>query len=133
MLHHSILQPIVRPSYHDHEQLLKTSGGIFSFEQNRSEWLLLTGNMHPNIRSNDEGFTDQSEISSVEGEYSSYLTFFFVANLSPELAYKLLASLPRSRLAIIQRRITPLLQFDVAGVRSAPLSYHTLLVPDASQ
>lgn len=34
-----------------------------------------------------------------------------------ELAYKLLASLPRSRLATIQRRLAPLLQFDVVGVR----------------
>jgi len=33
-----------------------------------------------------------------------------------ELAYRLLASLPRSRLATIQRRIAPLLQFDVVGV-----------------
>ncbi|KAF9532902.1 WD40-repeat-containing domain protein [Crepidotus variabilis] len=35
-----------------------------------------------------------------------------------ELAYKLLASLPRDRLATIQRRIAPLLQFDL--VRSLP-------------
>ena len=34
-----------------------------------------------------------------------------------ELVYKLLASLPRSRLASIQRHITPLLQFDVLTVR----------------
>ena len=45
-------------------------------------------------------------------------------NLLTELAYKLLASLPRSRLAIIQRRIAPLLQFDVVGVRSALNSPH---------
>lgn len=35
-----------------------------------------------------------------------------------ELAYQLLASLPRSRLATIQRRLAPLLQFDVVGVRA---------------
>ena len=33
-----------------------------------------------------------------------------------ELAYRLLVSLPRSRLATIQRRIAPLLQFDLIGV-----------------
>ncbi|KAF8559752.1 WD40 repeat-like protein [Imleria badia] len=32
-----------------------------------------------------------------------------------ELAYQLLASLPRSRLATVQRRIIPLLQFDLVG------------------
>lgn len=35
---------------------------------------------------------------------------------SPELAYQILASLPRARLATIQRRLAPLLQFDVVGV-----------------
>ncbi|KAF8163638.1 F-box/WD repeat-containing protein 11 [Crassisporium funariophilum] len=39
-----------------------------------------------------------------------------------ELAYKLLASLPRSRLATIQRRIAPLLQFDVVGSLPAEVS-----------
>ncbi|KAF5315595.1 hypothetical protein D9611_005053 [Ephemerocybe angulata] len=32
-----------------------------------------------------------------------------------ELALKLLASLPRSRLAVLQQQITPLLQFDIVG------------------
>jgi hypothetical protein len=36
-----------------------------------------------------------------------------------ELAYQLLASLPRSRLATIQRRLAPLLQFDVVGVSTS--------------
>ncbi|KAJ7792444.1 WD40 repeat-like protein [Mycena olivaceomarginata] len=39
-----------------------------------------------------------------------------------ELAYKLLASLPRSRLATIQRRLAPLLQFDVVGSLPAEVS-----------
>ncbi|KAF8891333.1 WD40-repeat-containing domain protein [Infundibulicybe gibba] len=39
-----------------------------------------------------------------------------------ELAFKLLASLPRSRLATIQRRIAPLLQFDVVGSLPAEVS-----------
>jgi hypothetical protein len=34
-----------------------------------------------------------------------------------ELAYTLLASLPRSSLANIQKKIIPLLQLDVVGVR----------------
>jgi hypothetical protein len=34
-----------------------------------------------------------------------------------ELAYKILSSLPRSRLAAIHRRIAPLLKFDLVGVR----------------
>ena len=50
------------------------------------------------------------------------------SNLLLELAYKLLASLPRSRLAIIQRRIAPLLQFDVVGVRSCLRSTFWLVV-----
>ncbi|OCH92092.1 WD40 repeat-like protein [Obba rivulosa] len=33
-----------------------------------------------------------------------------------ELAYKILASLPRSSIAVVQRRITPLLQLDVVGL-----------------
>ncbi|KAJ7578538.1 F-box/WD repeat-containing protein 11 [Mycena floridula] len=39
-----------------------------------------------------------------------------------ELAYQLLASLPRSRLATIQRRLAPLLQFDVVGSLPAEVS-----------
>nr|GAT54966.1 F-box/WD repeat-containing protein 11 [Mycena chlorophos] len=39
-----------------------------------------------------------------------------------ELAYKLLVSLPRSRLATFQRRLAPLLQFDVVGTLPAEVS-----------
>lgn len=39
--------------------------------------------------------------------------------LYTELAYQLLASLPRSRLATVQRRIVPFLQFDLVGVSFA--------------
>jgi WD40 repeat protein len=39
------------------------------------------------------------------------------------MAYKLLAALPRSRLAAIQRKIAPLLQFDVVGVSGTPFSF----------
>ncbi|KAJ3916109.1 WD40 repeat-like protein [Lentinula edodes] len=41
---------------------------------------------------------------------------------SPELAYQILASLPRARLATIQRRLAPLLQFDVVGSLPAEVS-----------
>ncbi|KAF9246337.1 quinon protein alcohol dehydrogenase-like superfamily [Melanogaster broomeanus] len=43
-----------------------------------------------------------------------------------ELAYQLLASLSRSRLAKIQRRILPLLQFDLVGSLPPELSLHIL-------
>lgn len=39
-----------------------------------------------------------------------------------DMAYKLLAALPRSRLAAIQRKIAPLLQFDVVGSLPAEVS-----------
>jgi hypothetical protein len=39
-----------------------------------------------------------------------------------EIAYRILSSLPRSRLAGIQRRIAPLLQFDLVGVRPSRIS-----------
>ncbi|KAJ3760820.1 F-box/WD repeat-containing protein 11, partial [Lentinula raphanica] len=39
-----------------------------------------------------------------------------------DLAYQLLASLPRARLATIQRRLAPLLQFDVVGSLPAEVS-----------
>ncbi|KAF8809004.1 F-box/WD repeat-containing protein 11 [Phlegmacium glaucopus] len=59
--------------------------------------------MHRSVTSllTDEGYIDANQMGSVQD--------------CEELAYKLLASLPRSRLAIIQRRIAPLLQFDVVG------------------
>ncbi|KAJ3813248.1 WD40 repeat-like protein [Lentinula aff. lateritia] len=41
---------------------------------------------------------------------------------SLELAYQILASLPRARLATIQRRLAPLLQFDVVGSLPAEVS-----------
>ncbi|RDB22174.1 F-box/WD repeat-containing protein pof11 [Hypsizygus marmoreus] len=43
-----------------------------------------------------------------------------------ELAYKLLASLPRSRLGAIQRRIAPLLQFDILGSLPTEISLQIL-------
>ena len=37
--------------------------------------------------------------------------------MGTELAYMLLQSLPRSRLAELRDRINPLLEFDILGVR----------------
>lgn len=39
-------------------------------------------------------------------------------SVSVELAYRLLASLPRSSLAVLQSRIAPLLKLDIVGVSS---------------
>ncbi|KIJ16963.1 hypothetical protein PAXINDRAFT_10666 [Paxillus involutus ATCC 200175] len=49
-----------------------------------------------------------------------------------ELAYQLLASLPRSRLAGIQRRILPLLQFDLVGSLPPELSLKILILLPAT-
>ncbi|KIM48683.1 hypothetical protein M413DRAFT_437867 [Hebeloma cylindrosporum] len=66
----------------------------------------------------DEGFMDDE--SSAAGLHRTMKVNDLVSGMgsvhdTEELAYRLLASLPRSRLATIQRRIAPLLQFDVVG------------------
>ncbi|KAF5387001.1 hypothetical protein D9615_001570 [Tricholomella constricta] len=50
-----------------------------------------------------------------------------------ELAYRLLASLPRSRLVAIQKRIAPCLQYDIVGCLPAEISLQifSLLTADA--
>ncbi|KAF8077667.1 F-box/WD repeat-containing protein 11 [Lyophyllum atratum] len=52
---------------------------------------------------------------------------------SKELAYRLLASLPRSRLAAIHKRIAPHLQFDIIGRLPAEISLQifSLLTPES--
>ncbi|KAJ6501933.1 WD40 repeat-like protein [Mycena sanguinolenta] len=68
----------------------------------------------------DEGFTDED---TFHGPTSSELLSRMTSEQEcEELAYKLLASLPRSRLATIQRRLAPLLQFDVVGSLPAEVS-----------
>ena len=52
-----------------------------------------------------------------------YRSSTYPINWSIDMAYKLLAALPRSRLAAIQRKIAPLLQFDVVGVSGIPFSF----------
>ncbi|KAF9556007.1 WD40 repeat-like protein [Agrocybe pediades] len=65
----------------------------------------------------DEGFTEEDNLRTprgsemIDGDDGEMRS----VEDTEELAYKLLASLPRSRLATIQRRIAPLLQFDVVG------------------
>ncbi|EPQ57897.1 WD40 repeat-like protein [Gloeophyllum trabeum ATCC 11539] len=67
----------------------------------------------------DEGFTDER----MDVDHNLALASAVRSNLlggsaqeREELAYALLASLPRSRVANIQRRIAPLLQLDVVGL-----------------
>ncbi|KAJ7154213.1 WD40 repeat-like protein [Mycena filopes] len=70
----------------------------------------------------DEGFTDDDAFHvPTSNELLSKMTS---EQECEELAYKLLASLPRSRLATIQRRLAPLLQFDVVGSLPAEVSLH---------
>ncbi|KAG7448286.1 WD40 repeat-like protein [Guyanagaster necrorhizus] len=69
----------------------------------------------------DEGYTDedswQSTAAPLSKDAESLLSGMSMNSVQEceELAYRLLASLPRSRLATIQRRLAPLLQFDVVG------------------
>lgn len=80
----------------------------------------------------DEGFTEEDlnmgslgvldaacgTVREREGNLGSFLLSERLSDMfSEDLAYQLLASLPRARLAVIQRKIAPLLQFDVVGVR----------------
>ncbi|KAJ7143150.1 WD40-repeat-containing domain protein [Mycena crocata] len=75
----------------------------------------------PNFLS-DEGFTDDDTFHVPSS--SELLSKMTSEQECEELAYKLLASLPRSRLATIQRRLAPLLQFDVVGSLPAEVSLH---------
>ncbi|KAJ7137907.1 WD40-repeat-containing domain protein [Mycena epipterygia] len=70
----------------------------------------------------DEGFTDDDTFQVPTS--SELLSKMASEQECEELAYKLLASLPRSRLATIQRRLAPLLQFDVVGSLPAEVSLH---------
>ncbi|GBE90159.1 F-box/WD repeat-containing protein [Sparassis crispa] len=67
----------------------------------------------------DEGFTDaQDEAVHWRGGLDSAVVRETGTSIREreELAYSLLASLPRSSLAVVQRRIAPLLQLDVVGL-----------------
>jgi len=62
--------------------------------------------------------SNMASMQECEGAWwsSCMACYAHLVSLSLELAYQLLASLPRSRLAMIQRRLAPLLQFDLVGV-----------------
>ncbi|KAF5373847.1 hypothetical protein D9758_000963 [Tetrapyrgos nigripes] len=82
-----------------------------------------------NAHTYDEGYTDTEDEVSLHHAASPSLTrnVDLLSGLNSvqdteELAYQLLASLPRSRLATIQRRLAPLLQFDVVGSLPAEVS-----------
>ncbi|KAJ7073851.1 WD40 repeat-like protein [Mycena amicta] len=73
----------------------------------------------------DEGFTDDCELVYTHNGLptsSELLSKMTSEKECEELAYRLLVSLPRSRLATIQRRLAPLLQFDVVGSLPAEVS-----------
>ncbi|KAF7329314.1 F-box/WD repeat-containing protein 11 [Mycena kentingensis (nom. inval.)] len=72
----------------------------------------------------DEGFMDDGELVHPGSlpTSSELLSRMTSEQECEELAYKLLVSLPRSRLATIQRRLAPLLQFDVVGSLPAEVS-----------
>ncbi|KAG7092986.1 hypothetical protein E1B28_009285 [Marasmius oreades] len=82
----------------------------------------------------DEGYTDDSEFdhatvvtssSAAVGNHLDQSEVFAGLNTAQgreELAYKLLSSLPRSRLVTIQRKLAPLLQFDIVGALPAEIS-----------
>ncbi|KAK0239546.1 WD40 repeat-like protein [Armillaria nabsnona] len=68
----------------------------------------------------DEGYTDEDSWQAAAPLSNNAQSLFSGMSVNSvqeceELAYRLLASLPRSRLATIQRRLAPLLQFDVVG------------------
>ncbi len=83
----------------------------------------------------DEGYVEGPVAPRIEGlsvgsEQEREGAFLFIASglcvqRNLDLAYKLLASLSRSRLATIHRRIAPLLQFDFVGVRIITCSCKT--------
>ncbi|KAF9065787.1 WD40-repeat-containing domain protein [Rhodocollybia butyracea] len=71
----------------------------------------------------DEGYNDEDVLNHSVGHRSTELPpGLNSAQECEELAFQLLASLPRARLATIQRRLAPLLQFDVVGSLPAEVS-----------
>lgn len=77
------------------------------------------------IVSNDEGFMDEDTLN-VHKSTTSLAIGNSSIQAREELAYRILSSLPRSRLAGIQRRIAPLLQFDLVGSLPTELSLQIL-------
>ncbi|TFK54634.1 WD40 repeat-like protein [Heliocybe sulcata] len=72
------------------------------------------------VTCSDEGFTDDERMEVQKNLLSTSAGRDELLGASAqereELAYALLASLPRSRVANIQRRIAPLLQLDIVGL-----------------
>ncbi|KAF8236240.1 WD40 repeat-like protein [Tricholoma matsutake] len=71
---------------------------------------------------NDEGFIEEDSNHRSIMNDPGMLDIIGSVQEREEFAYQLLASLPRSRLAVIQRKIAPLLQFDVVGSLPAEVS-----------
>ncbi|KAJ3745050.1 F-box/WD repeat-containing protein 11 [Lentinula detonsa] len=74
----------------------------------------------------DEGYNDEDvsnqPLQTTPSKSIDLLSRLSSAQECEDLAYQLLASLPRARLATIQRRLAPLLQFDVVGSLPAEVS-----------
>ncbi|KAJ4487592.1 WD40 repeat-like protein [Lentinula aciculospora] len=77
----------------------------------------------------DEGYNDEDVLNQTfvtPNKNVNLLSGLNSVQECEELAYQLLASLPRARLATIQRRLVPLLQFDVVGSLPAEVSLQIL-------
>ncbi|KAF9227704.1 WD40 repeat-like protein [Gyrodon lividus] len=121
------------PHRSPHEFIDATTGGSSSSSPSAS--LLSTSHFHNWSQYLDpSGTNDSSHLptSSTKGKAVCRSVGLHMAGHDvsewerEELAYQLLASLPRSRLAGIQRRILPLLQFDLVGSLPPELSLQIL-------
>ncbi|KAK7467640.1 hypothetical protein VKT23_004694 [Stygiomarasmius scandens] len=74
------------------------------------------------IDTEDEGLHHPTTSHSLSGKNVDLFSGLKSVKDTEELAYQLLASLPRSKLASIQRRLAPLLQFDVVESLPAEVS-----------
>ncbi|KIY62726.1 WD40 repeat-like protein [Cylindrobasidium torrendii FP15055 ss-10] len=74
----------------------------------------------------DEGYNDEDVPMAAPSPRTALFKQVSVGSEQEceELAYRLLAALPRSRIATIQRKLAPLLQFDVVGSLPAEVSLY---------
>ncbi|KAI0807922.1 WD40 repeat-like protein [Fomes fomentarius] len=75
----------------------------------------------PTMFSTDEGYIDEEMFSPVasSGEQRQ-----MSVREREEIAYRILASLPRSSLAVLQSRIAPLLKLDIVGLLPTEVALH---------
>ncbi|CDO70011.1 hypothetical protein BN946_scf184354.g13 [Trametes cinnabarina] len=76
----------------------------------------------------DEGYTDDDTNSPLNARFSedsgSNVLVARSVREREEIAYKILATLPRSSLAVLQARIAPLLKLDIVGLLPPEISLH---------